>query len=529
MPRILLVYPRFSANRFMGHYDTPADLVGAKAPIPPLGLLTVAALLPKDWPVRFIDRTVRDFSDSDLEWADLVFTGGMLTQQRDAINLIEFCQSKGKRVVVGGPDASASPHLYSAADYLVIGEAEGVMSDLVAAIDAGEPNGRFEAETSSVDMTQSPLPRFDLLDLDAYMEVSIQVSRGCPFTCEFCDVIEMFGRVPRVKSLEQLVNELHALLHAGYRGIIYIVDDNFIGNKKAVRAILPGIADWQKQHGYPFQFYTSATINIADDASLLEMLREARIFSVFIGFESPDDQVLMQTRKKQNMHRDFAKNIARLGEYGIFVTGGFIIGFDEETDKTADAMLEMIRESGVAIALVHMLYALPRTQLSRRLAKEKRLSKADQLGVARVGGGAMVGLNFETIRPREEILRDFRKVISELYDIDNYCRRMLLTARLLHNRTLLGTSDRRAVIKDLRRWGRLVWRLSRTYPQFIRPFGLVALKVLFSRPRSLKSVMVMMAMYTHLAGYTKLAIGELDRALVYEGNRMAVLPELETT
>ena len=514
MPRALLVYPKFSADRFMGHYDAPAELVGAKAPMPPLGLITVAALLPKDWDIRLVDRNVRDLTDADLDWAELVFTGGMLSQQDDTLRLIDRAQASGARVVVGGPDATSSPHLYAAADFLVAGEAEGTIGDLMQAMAAGETSGTFTAPVSSVDMATSPLPRFDLLDLDQYLEVGVQVSRGCPFTCEFCDVIELFGRLPRVKTLDQILAELDALYAAGYRGMIYFVDDNFIGNKKAVRALLPGIAAWQKRHRYPFQFYTAATINIADDTALLELLRDAGIFSVFIGFESADDAVLNTTRKKQNMHRDLAANVARLGEYGIFVTGGFILGFDNETEETAQVMRDMIRESGVAISFVHLLYALPSTQLTRRLAAEGRIASADRFG--RVGGGdgrAIIGLNFETLRPRAAILADLRDVLADLYDLDNYCDRMLRTAWIVDNPSLLGTEDRRAIAKDLRRWARLVWNLSRQRPDLIGRFGKVTLKVLLRRPRSLKPVMIMMAMYTHLAGFTERATAELDEML----------------
>src|SRR5215469_11090547 len=247
--RVLMVYPRFVPNSFWNYAET-CEIVGARYPAAPLGLITVAALLPPSWNVRLVNRNTEELKGADLDWADLVMIGGMLNQQPDFLHVIELAHRHRKPVCVGGPDVSSSPHIYAAADFQVIGEAEDIISEFVAALPGGERAGVFTAEKFKIDVTHSPVPRYDLLKLDHYLYIGVQYSRGCPFTCEFCDIIELYGRLHRTKTTPQILAELDRLYALGYRGHVDFVDDNLIGNKKAVKALLPEVAHWLKSHDY---------------------------------------------------------------------------------------------------------------------------------------------------------------------------------------------------------------------------------------------------------------------------------------
>src|SRR6516165_8881675 len=370
--RVLMIYPMFVPNSFW-NYTEACELIGAKYPAAPLGLITVAAMLPKHWDIRLVNRNTEPLTDADLDWADLVMIGGMLNQQPDFIYLIDLAHLHGKPVCVGGPDVSSSPHLYADADFQVIGEAEQVMAHFIAAWESGERKGVFIAEKFKIDVTQSPMPRYDLIKFDHYLFIGVQYSRGCPFTCEFCDIIELYGRVPRTKTTAQMLAELDALHALGYRGHVDFVDDNFIGNKKALKAFLPHLAEWQRAHDQPFEFSTEASVNLADDQALLDMMKAANFFLVFVGIESPDPDSLVAMKKKQNTRRDLVESIHRIYRAGMFVTAGFIVGFDSEKVSIAEAMIEFIEDSAIPVCMVGLLYALPNTQLTRRLAHEGRL------------------------------------------------------------------------------------------------------------------------------------------------------------
>ena len=301
-----MIYPRFTAESFW-NFSEACELVGARYPAIPLGLITVAALLPKSWNVRLVNRNTEELAESDLAWADMVMTGGMLFQQSDTLRIIDMCRERGLPVVVGGPDATSSPHRYETANFRVLGEVEGIIQDFIAAWDEGKREGMLVAPKFQVDVTKTPIPRFDLLKFDQYLYIGVQFSRGCPFTCEFCDIIELYGRSPRTKTHEQMLAELEALYQLGYRGHVDFVDDNLIGNKKAIKAFLPVLEVWVKEHDYPFEFTTEASLNLADDDELLEMLKRCNFFAVFVGIESPDTETLIAMRKKQNTRRSIAR------------------------------------------------------------------------------------------------------------------------------------------------------------------------------------------------------------------------------
>ena len=455
--RALLVYPRFGASSFW-NYRATCEAVGARYSATPLGLITVAALLPPHWEVRLVDRNVRDLRDEDLAWADLVLTGGMLPQQRDTLEVIALARAAGKPSVVGGPDVTASPAVYSSADFQVRGEAEEILATFVSDFEGGAQGGSYVAHDFP-DVKLSPLPRFDLLELRHYMNVGVQFSRGCPFDCEFCNVVELNGRRPRTKNVDQILRELDALHALGYRGHVDFVDDNLIGNRKATKPLLVALAAWLERRGHPFEFSTEATINLADDDELLALMRAANFFAIFVGIETPDPAALLETHKLQNTRRNIADSIRKIHRAGIFVNAGFIIGFDAEHANVADAMVACIGATAIPVCMVGLLYALPGTRLARRLATEERLH-SDAYSVRDDDADQCTsGLNFETRRARAEMLLDYRTVLERIYAPAAYFDRVRRVCRELDRSAHRLRVPFRHVVRDLRAFGRIAYRL----------------------------------------------------------------------
>jgi radical SAM superfamily enzyme YgiQ (UPF0313 family) len=394
-----------------------------------------------------MDLNIGDWSDEDFAWADIVCVGGMLPQQIGILDVIRRAQAVGKYVVAGGSDPSSQPAIYQHADTLVVGEGETVIPLWLESWRIGKRNGVF-SHAEKPDVTKSPVPRFDLLDLDAYMQIGIQYSRGCPFNCEFCDIIELFGRVPRTKNPGQIVNELETLRKLGYRGSVELVDDNLIGNKRAVkRDLLPAIIAWNKKNRYPFYFSTEASMNLGDDDVLLDLLRAAEFRYVFVGIETPDPELLLKTQKSQNTMKPIADRIMKINSYGITVLAGFIMGFDGEKENTDLAMIRCIEDTAVCMAMVGLLVALPNTQLTRRLQKEGRLLNFQFEPIAvdqqqkdaptaafhnprvEVSDQTTAGINFVTLRPREDVLNEFSNVVRTIYAPKAYMDRVMRAAK----------------------------------------------------------------------------------------------------
>jgi radical SAM superfamily enzyme YgiQ (UPF0313 family) len=507
-PNALLVFPKFNPNSFW-NLQAVCDIWGARCPAPPLGLITLAALLPASWNLRLVNRNAEELTDADFAWADLVMTGGMLPQQDDALAIIEMCRNRGKPVAIGGPDAMSSPDIYRAADFLVLGEAEGLIDQFVEAWSAGAKSGVFEGVKFQADVTKSPTPRFDLLNLDHYLYVGVQFSRGCPFNCEFCDIIELYGRVPRAKTNEQMLAELDTLYRLGHRGHVDFVDDNLIGNKKALKRFLPALSAWQKQRGYPFQFSTEASMNLADDAELLRMLREANFFLVFIGIESPDTATLISMQKKQNTRRSLADSVHRIYQAGMVVIAGFIVGFDNEGASVADAMADCIEATSIPVAMVGLLTALPNTQLTRRLEKEGRLLPL----VAGKGDQCSAGLNFVTLRPRRDVLADFRAVLENVYDPGAYFERVRVLGRMLDRPALPGKFSAAESWYELKGLARLIGCVTFRRTDLRRHFWGTVFDCLRHKPRNLEFVLAMIAFYLHLGTFAQFLIKDLDRQI----------------
>ncbi len=524
--RALLVFPRFGAASFWALRDVCA-LWGAKCPAPPLGLITVAALLPASWSVRLVDRNAEALVDADIDWADIVLTGGMLPQRPDTLDVIARAQRRGKPVAVGGPDAMSSPEAFADAEFLVIGEAEAVLENFVRAWEEGRCGGVFEAEKFTVDVALSPVPRFDLLKFEHYLYVGVQFSRGCPFNCEFCDIIELFGRVPRSKGNAQMLRELEALYDLGYRGHVDFVDDNLIGNKRALKLFLPELIAWQQARGYPFQFSTEASLNLADDQQLLGMMREANFFAIFTGIETPDTETLIHTRKKQNTRRDIADSVHRIYAAGMFVIAGFIIGFDTEKDGTAQGIVDCIEATDIPVCMIGLLTALPNTQLSRRLEREGRLRPfVIPADVTAAGDQCTAGLNFVPQRPREQILSDYRAVLRSVYEPAAYFARVRRVGRQLRRPQLeIGAGPPASLGKRLRALARLCRYGLR--PGMRLSFWRTAADVLVHNPAAFEYVLILSAFYLHLGPFSRYVLGELDRqisALQQEGDERTAAP-----
>jgi radical SAM superfamily enzyme YgiQ (UPF0313 family) len=523
---VLLVYPRF-VNESFWNYRESCAVIGAKYPTIPLGLITVAAMLPSQWDIRLVNLNTEELSDADLEWADLVMTGGMMFQQAGTLDIIEMCRDRGKPVAVGGPDVSSSPHVYERANFRVVGEAESVIDGFITAIDSDATGGVFEGPKFQADVTKTPKPRFDLLKFDQYMYLGVQFSRGCPFTCEFCDIIELYGRVPRTKTAEQILGELDHLYDLGYRGHLDFVDDNLIGNKKAIKAFLPHLIKWQEERDFPFEFSTEASLNLADDDELIAMLKKANFFVIFMGIESPDTETLIAMRKKQNTRRSIRDSIHKIYKAGIFVTAGFIVGFDSEKGSVADPMIELIEEAAIPMAVIGQLWALPNTQLARRLAREGRLHVNAEFMPKGSTDQCASGLNFETKRERLDILRDFRRVLATEYTPEAYFGRVDRLVSLLDcsdRRHEMAKGDVRAKIGTVN----IVQDILRRMPEHREIFWRTFTNCMNKNPGALRAVVILMGFYLHIGPYTRFAVNEIDEQIAALERGQFVSPQLLT-
>lgn len=525
MVRCLLIYPEFTLKSFW-NFKATCDLQNAKYPATPLGLITVAAMLPKDWEVRLVDCNVEKLADADLQWAEVVMTGGMLPQQPSTLEIISRSQAMARVTVVGGPDATSSPHIYEHANHLILGEAEVTLPRWLDDYAKGLAQARYDAGEEKADVTKSPTPRFDLLKLNSYLFPGVQFARGCPFNCEFCDIIELFGRVPRLKQADQLLRELDALYELGHRGLVDIVDDNFIGNKRDVKKFLPQLIAWQKKHGYPFEFATEASVNLSADDELLGLMQQANFATVFMGIESPDEETLKQTQKGQNTKRELSSSLRKIYSYGMWVSCGYIVGFDGERGTVAPGVQELIAASATPIAMVGLLFALPGTQLTRRLQREGRLQENFDVVVGHgegPGDQCTAGLNFTTRRPRLAILRDYREIIETIYSPTAYFKRVSgVVAELDCSQKKLSLTWRH-YYRDIRGLTRILWRQGIVAPYRLLFWHTLA-KLLVTNPKSLRYGLNLMAFYLHFGPFSKYLLAQVDASIAAEEARSTPEP-----
>jgi radical SAM superfamily enzyme YgiQ (UPF0313 family) len=414
--KCLLVRPEFLDDTFYS-MDEAVALLGAKSAAPPLGLLTMAALLPEHWELRCIDEDVEPVTDADVDWADIVMISGIGSQQNTMLRIIERAHAVGKLTVVGGSGVALQPDFLPEADFVVAGEAEDTVPRLLEDLGQGKTSGTY-ISTHKADLHNTPVPRYDLAKLDKYMMVGLAFARGCPFSCEFCAQIEIFGKKTRTKKPEQVIEELQTLYDLGYRGMVDFGFDNLIGDIPQAEAALEAMAAWSKEHGYPFHYSTEATMNLARQPKVLKLMQDNDFRMVFIGIESGDEEVLERTKKGQNTGIKPSDAIRVVNEHGMLVNTGLILGFDGETPETAGNIINMLRRTGAFPSLILPLHALPGTALQRRLREEGRLF-ADgvvAMNTTRRTDTATTGLNFVTERPRAQIQRDLVRVLEDAYD-----------------------------------------------------------------------------------------------------------------
>lgn len=413
---ILLVSPT-TPNTFWS-FSHVLPIAGRKAAFPPLGLLTVAAMLPSSWNLRLIDMNLQPLTDADLAWADAVFLSAMIVQETSAREVITRTLAHTKPIVAGGPLFTTAPERFPELTSCVVGEAEELMASLVADLEAGTLQPRYQAERRP-DVTKTPLPRWDLINVKDYLTMSIQASRGCPFDCEFCDITAVYGRVPRVKSPPQVIAELEAVRKTGWDGGVFIVDDNFIGNRVKTKALLRAMIEWRREHDAPFNFTTEASMNLVDDAELLSLMVDAGFKNVFIGIESPQEASLKECSKVQNTKRDLVASVRTIHAAGMQVMAGFIVGFDNDKPEIFEQQRRFIRESGVATAMVGMLTALPGTRLFSRLTKEGRL-------LGRSSGNNLDSVvNFTPTLDIRTLTEGYRQLVKDIYAPREYYQRGL--------------------------------------------------------------------------------------------------------
>ena len=415
--KVLLVYPWFPDTYWSFRYAL--SLHGKRSAFPPLGLMTISAMLPASWERRLVDMNVRPLTPADIKWADAIFASAMHVQRESLKEVIQLSKAYGKRVVVGGPYASICPGDLAEADHIFIGEAETTLPEFVRDLERGEAKRIYNASERPA-LSSTPIPHFHLADLKLYSAMSVQYSRGCPFNCEFCDIIEIYGRVPRTKSNPQMLAELDALLRAGWRDDVFIVDDNFIGNKRNVKRLLPELVEWSEGHGYPFAFITEASINLADDEELLKLMRRAGFYGVFVGIETPVEESLKEAQKGQNTRRDLIDSIRKIQSHGMEVMAGFIVGFDHDPENIFDLQISFIRESAIPCSMVSLLVALPGTQLWRRLEREGRLLELDH-----TGNNTDCALTFIPKMDQARLVEGYKSILRTIYIPAEYYRRAL--------------------------------------------------------------------------------------------------------
>ncbi len=411
--KVLLVYPEYPVTFWSFRYAL--SFISKKASYPPLGLLTIAALLPGECELRLVDMNVRKLGDKEILWADYVFVSAMIVQAESVRKLLGRCKSLDRKVVAGGPLFTTGYEEYAGmVDHFVLNEAEQTLPVFLRDLEKGLPK-KVYTSAGWADMTTSPVPRRDLVRTRDYGAMNIQYSRGCPFDCEFCNITSLFGRVPRTKNKEQLIAELDNIRALGWKGCVFIVDDNFIGNKvKLKREILPAMIEWMTRNNYPFTFTTEASLNLADDDELMGLMVEAGFDTVFVGIESPNADSLDECGKRANQGRDMIASILKMQQFGLEVQGGFIVGFDNDPPEIFDRMISFIQDSSVVTAMVGMLNALPSTRLHNRLTKEGRLLEQTS------GNNTDFSINFLPSMEYNNLIGGYRRVMLNIYSPRQY-------------------------------------------------------------------------------------------------------------
>src|SRR5580698_7875116 len=424
--KVLLVWPKFPPS-FWG-FEGVLQMLPEAAMTPPLGLITVAALCPPEWTLRLLDHAFDEVRDEDLRWADLVMISAMHAQRTDAIDIMRRARAVGTRTFIGGPWASSDPEAVSLeADHLMVGEAEEAFAAIARDLEQGTAQAIYRI-ADKPDMTRSPIPRYDLLRRNIYTSMPVQFSRGCPFQCEFCDIITIYGRRPRAKTPSQVIAELDVLRRLNWRNEVFIVDDNFIGNHKQALLLTHELSAWQERNGHPVSFYTEASIDLADRPELLAAMVAANFMYVFIGIETPSAEALKGSRKFQNLRGNIADQVRIIRESGLWVLAGFIVGFDSDDETIFERQLEFIRQTGITWAMAGVLQAPPTTALFDRMKSEGRLIE-DSPAITNFSPP-----NFRTVLPLLVLLRGLAGLLTALYTPEAFFGRAFRSIESWHPR-----------------------------------------------------------------------------------------------
>jgi len=433
--KILFVYPQYPDTFWS--FRHALKFVSKRANFPPLGLLTIAAMLPAQWEKRLVDINVRTLSAEDIKWADYVFIGAMAVQIDSAREIIAWCKRLNAKVVAGGPLFTTRYDEFDGVDHFVLGEAESTLPRFLADLAKGCPEQIYSSDERP-DINNTPVPLWSLINMKHYSAMSIQYSRGCPFDCDFCDIIVLNGHKPRTKDRQQIADELEALYRHGWRGSVFMVDDNFIGNKKKLKIeTLPTIIQWSREKKYPFTFFTEASINLADDEQLMELMVEAGFNRVFIGIETPNVDGLIECNKLQNRNRDLAASVKKIQNHGFEVQGGFILGFDSDPISIFRSQIDFIQKTGIVTAMVGLLNAPRGTKLYQRLKQENRLLKDMS------GDNTDFSTNFITKMNYETLISGYKNVLDTIYSPRHYYERVVTFLKEYRPRKTAGISQLR--------------------------------------------------------------------------------------
>jgi len=413
---VLMLYPKYPDTYWS--FKHALKFISKKAAVPPLGLITVSAMLPENWNKKLVDLNIEVLEDSDLEWADYVFLSGMYVQKHSVNEVLLRCKNYPVKVIAGGPLFTQDYDNYPQIDHFILNEAEITMPRFLADLERGQVIRIYQTDEFA-DLSLTPVPDYHLLNLKAYAFMNMQVSRGCPFNCDFCEITALLGHKVRMKSCEQILNELETLYKLKWRGPVAVVDDNFIGNKKIVKnSLLPAMIEWMKKNNYPFKFNAQTSINLADEEQLLTLMREAGFISTFIGIETPVEESLQSCHKVQNENRDLLENVKQIQKAGLQVSGGFIVGFDSDNASVFQRQVDFIQKSGIVSAMVGLLNAPKNTRLYKQMKEENRLT------IDASGDNTDFTMNFVPKMNNQELLAGYRHIINSIYKEKPFYRRI---------------------------------------------------------------------------------------------------------
>ena len=436
---ILLVYPRYPDTYWS--FKHALSFVSKKAAVPPLGLITVSAMLPGAWNKKLVDLNVSALHNEDIKWADYVFISAMYVQKESVNKVIQECLNNQVKVIAGGPLFTQEYNNYPEIDHFILNEAEITLPPFLNDLNSGIRPRRIYDTEDYADITSTPIPDYHLLKMNAYASMNIQVSRGCPFACDFCEITSLLGHKVRMKKTNQVLDELEVLYHLNWRGPISIVDDNFIGNKKETKYnLLPAMIKWMKIHNHPFVFSIQTSINVSDDDEILKLLTESGINAAFIGIETPDETSLESCHKVQNRNRDMIQSVKKIQQAGLQVSGGFIVGFDSDTPSIFQKQIDFIQKSGIVSAMVGLLNAPRNTNLYKQMEMENRLT------TEATGSNTDGSMNFTPKMNVTELLNGYKKILHGIYSVKPYYKRI---RQFLLNYNKLKTSKKKIEFNHL--------------------------------------------------------------------------------